>query len=270
MRDIPIMTFINKMDREARNPFDLLDEIEKTLALDTAPSPGRSARAGASPAPTTSPQSRAPHRHGRGADRGLRARRRRRAGAAAAGRSRGLAGRGRAGAGGLQALRPRGVPRGPPDPGLLRQRAAQFRRARSHRRAGGLCAAAPRPGGRQAHRGGGRGQDDRLRVQDPGQHGPEPPRPHRLHAHLLGQAPARHEGEARAHRQADEPQRAAILLRAGPRHRRRGLCRRRGRHPQPRHAEDRRHADRGRGHGASAACRTSRRKSCAASSCRTP
>ena len=37
MRDIPIVTFINKLDRESRNPFDLLDEIEKTLALDTAP-----------------------------------------------------------------------------------------------------------------------------------------------------------------------------------------------------------------------------------------
>ncbi|MBF9232708.1 peptide chain release factor 3 [Microvirga alba] len=37
MRDIPIVTFVNKMDREARNPFDLLDEIEKTLALDTSP-----------------------------------------------------------------------------------------------------------------------------------------------------------------------------------------------------------------------------------------
>ena len=37
LRDIPIMTFINKMDRESRDPFDLLDEIEKTLALDTAP-----------------------------------------------------------------------------------------------------------------------------------------------------------------------------------------------------------------------------------------
>ena len=37
MRDIPIVTFINKMDREARSPFDILDEIEKTLALDTAP-----------------------------------------------------------------------------------------------------------------------------------------------------------------------------------------------------------------------------------------
>lgn len=37
MRDIPIITFINKMDREARDPFDLMDEIEKTLALDVTP-----------------------------------------------------------------------------------------------------------------------------------------------------------------------------------------------------------------------------------------
>jgi peptide chain release factor 3 len=37
LRDIPIITFINKMDRESRDPFDLLDEIEKTLALDTTP-----------------------------------------------------------------------------------------------------------------------------------------------------------------------------------------------------------------------------------------
>src|SRR6266849_1662437 len=37
LRDIPIITFINKMDRESRDPFDLIDEIEKTLALDTVP-----------------------------------------------------------------------------------------------------------------------------------------------------------------------------------------------------------------------------------------
>jgi len=37
LRDIPIITFINKMDRESRDPFDLIDEIEKTLALDCAP-----------------------------------------------------------------------------------------------------------------------------------------------------------------------------------------------------------------------------------------
>jgi len=37
LRDMPITTFINKVDREGREPFDLLDEIEKTLALDATP-----------------------------------------------------------------------------------------------------------------------------------------------------------------------------------------------------------------------------------------
>jgi peptide chain release factor 3 len=37
LRDIPIITFINKMDRESRDPLDLIDEIEKTLALESAP-----------------------------------------------------------------------------------------------------------------------------------------------------------------------------------------------------------------------------------------
>lgn len=37
LRDIPIMTFINKMDREARDPFELLDEISDQLQLDCAP-----------------------------------------------------------------------------------------------------------------------------------------------------------------------------------------------------------------------------------------
>jgi len=37
LRDIPIVTFINKMDREAQDPFELLDEIGGKLALDAAP-----------------------------------------------------------------------------------------------------------------------------------------------------------------------------------------------------------------------------------------
>jgi peptide chain release factor 3 len=37
LRDIPIVTFVNKFDREARDPFELIDEIEKTLALDASP-----------------------------------------------------------------------------------------------------------------------------------------------------------------------------------------------------------------------------------------
>lgn len=37
MRHIPIFTFINKMDREANDTFDLLDEIEKELGIATCP-----------------------------------------------------------------------------------------------------------------------------------------------------------------------------------------------------------------------------------------
>ncbi len=37
MRKIPIFTFINKMDREARDTFDLLDDIEKELGIATCP-----------------------------------------------------------------------------------------------------------------------------------------------------------------------------------------------------------------------------------------
>ena len=37
LRDVPITTFVNKVDREARETFEILDEIEKTLALDVTP-----------------------------------------------------------------------------------------------------------------------------------------------------------------------------------------------------------------------------------------
>lgn len=37
LRDMPIATFINKMDRDGQDPFDLLDEIEQRLALDVTP-----------------------------------------------------------------------------------------------------------------------------------------------------------------------------------------------------------------------------------------
>ena len=37
MRKIPIFTFINKMDREANDTFELLDEIEKELGIATCP-----------------------------------------------------------------------------------------------------------------------------------------------------------------------------------------------------------------------------------------
>ena len=37
LRDTPIMTFINKLDREGREPLELLDEIEKVLRIACAP-----------------------------------------------------------------------------------------------------------------------------------------------------------------------------------------------------------------------------------------
>ena len=37
LRHIPIFTFINKLDREAKDPFDLMDDIESVLGIETCP-----------------------------------------------------------------------------------------------------------------------------------------------------------------------------------------------------------------------------------------
>src|SRR5690606_9433362 len=37
LRDTPIMTFINKLDREGREPIELLDEVERVLGIECAP-----------------------------------------------------------------------------------------------------------------------------------------------------------------------------------------------------------------------------------------
>jgi peptide chain release factor 3 len=37
LRDMPIITFVNKLDRESRESFELIDEVEQTLALDVTP-----------------------------------------------------------------------------------------------------------------------------------------------------------------------------------------------------------------------------------------
>ena len=37
LRDTPILTFINKLDREIRDPIELLDEVESVLAIECAP-----------------------------------------------------------------------------------------------------------------------------------------------------------------------------------------------------------------------------------------
>ena len=37
LRDTPVLSFINKLDREGRDPIDLLDEIEKVLGIEATP-----------------------------------------------------------------------------------------------------------------------------------------------------------------------------------------------------------------------------------------
>ena len=207
LRDIPIITFINKMDRESRDPFDLIDEIEKTLALDTAP--------------ITWPV-------GRGRDfvgtidietGGVRLLE---GDAGTVGKLREMT------VSEVAALNPNldaAAIEGELD--LVREACKRFDLA-SFREGhltpvffgsalknfgvgdlldalAGDGAAAARAGGRQAP-GDGRGSRHvGLRVQGAGQHGPEPPRPHRLRAAVLGQAQARHEGQAGTYRQAHQP-----------------------------------------------------------------
>ena len=37
MRDMPIISFVNKLDRESKDPFELIDDVEKTLQIEVVP-----------------------------------------------------------------------------------------------------------------------------------------------------------------------------------------------------------------------------------------
>ncbi len=41
LRDTPILTFMNKLDRDIRDPMELLDEVENELRIACAPITGR-------------------------------------------------------------------------------------------------------------------------------------------------------------------------------------------------------------------------------------
>lgn len=45
LRDTPILTFMNKLDRDIRDPMELLDEVENELKIGCAPITGRLAAA---------------------------------------------------------------------------------------------------------------------------------------------------------------------------------------------------------------------------------
>ena len=147
LRDTPIMTFINKLDREGREPMELLDEIEKVLKISCAPvtwpiGMGRELQGHLSPARRSHlhlPGRReGPRRHARddrrtGERRGRGIPRRSRAG---------VPRRGRARARRRAAVRRRGVSRRPADAGVLRLGDQQFRRDRV---AGAFVRHAPGP-----------------------------------------------------------------------------------------------------------------------------
>ena len=251
LRDTPIITFINKLDREGREPLELLDEIEKVLKITCAPitwpigmgrelrgvyhlledriyvyQAGEKGRAG-----HALDDRRARERRGHRLSRRPRA---------------GISRRGRDGARRLAAVRARGVPGRPADAGVLRLRDQQFRRDGTavglrRVRAGAAAARHDHP-----QRGRIRGAAHGLRLQDPGEHGSGPPRSHRLHAHLLGALRAGHAALPHAARQGDPARRCAHVPRRGPPACGAGVRRRHHRPAQPRHHQHRRHVLRGR------------------------
>ena len=191
LRDTPIMTFINKLDREGREPMELLDEIEKVLKIHCAPvtwpigmgrelkgiyhlledriyiyQAGEKGRAGTHATID-----------GLASDA---------AGEFLGDRARAFRDEVELVRGAAPQFSTRGVSRRPADAGVLRLGDQQFRRDRAAvgvraARAGAAAARDDRSRGRAA-----RGEAHRLRVQDPGEHGSRAPRPHRVHAHLLG------------------------------------------------------------------------------------
>ena len=196
LRDTPIMTFVNKLDREGKDPIDLLDEVESVLGIQCAPvtwpigmgsrlkgvvhlvtgevhlyEPGRNFTRQDS---TIFASLDDPALDARiGAD--MLAELRERTGT---------------GAGRLASVRSGRVPRRQADAGVLRLGGQQLRRAAAARllrraRAGAATARDHHARSRAA-----RNAAHRLRVQDPGEHGPAASRPRRVHAHLLGQVRA--------------------------------------------------------------------------------
>ena len=245
LRDIPIITFINKMDRESRDPFDLLDEIEKTLALDTTPLTWPIGRGrdfmGTYDVPTGGVRLLDAEGNKTGAPQKV----------DIAELTKGNANLDAVAIKDELALVSQACK--PFDLESFREghlTPVFFGSALRNFGVGdlleGLGRYAPPP----------RAQASDVRKVEAAepkmtafvfkiqcQYGSEPPRPYRVRAAVFGPAVARHEGKAGAHRQANDALGAAVLFCPGSRACRRSLRRRCGRHPQPWHAQDRRYAD---------------------------
>ena len=200
LRDLPILTFCNKMDRESRDTFEIIDEIQENLAIDVTPASwpigvGREFIGCYDMLHDRLELMDRADRNKRGGidqDRGARRPEARRARARAPARK--AARRGRDGARTAARLRPAGVPRRHHDADLVRLRDQLFRRQGTdgrHRRLRPRAAAADAPSRARS-----RPREDQvvgLRLQGAGQHGPQAPRPRGLRPPRLGPFRARHE-----------------------------------------------------------------------------
>ena len=104
----------------------------------------------------------------------------------------------------LSSVRTRQLPQGRGRAGLFRQRIEQFRSPRAARLLRPYRAVARQVAYAPARRVALRGETDRIRVQDPCEHGPEPPRPDRVSENLLGSLRAQQALLARAFGQNDQ------------------------------------------------------------------
>ena len=252
LRDTPIMTFINKLDRDGRPPVELLDEIERVLGIHCAPvtwpiGMGREL-SGIYHLGEDRIYVYDGDRSGRvGTNRAI-------DGLASAAATEFLGDRAAALReeielirGAMPAFDAGAYLAGRQTPVLFGSAISNFgveELLGSFVDARAAAAAAPRHDARGGTR---RGCADRLRVQDPGQHGPGPPRPHRVPAHLLRRLPARHADAPRQARQGSPDRGRAHVHGGGPPAGGRGLRRRHHRPAQPRHDQHRRHLHRGRG-----------------------
>ena len=233
LRDMPIMTFINKMDREARDPFELLDEISDQLQLDVAPMAWPAGMGLNFKGVYDLYARRIPCRFGDGAERRrmpddvrakldddveLAARR-------------------------TVALRRGLLSRGPSVAGLFRLGAEEFRRARTADGPGRACAAAApasRPGPRRSNRRTAKSPASSSRSRPTWT--PTIATAWRSCRLALGPVPPQHEAEPVGHRQDDRRAQSDPVLRRRARDGGRGLAGRHHRHSQPRRAARRRHA----------------------------
>jgi hypothetical protein len=248
MRDLPILTFCNKMDRESRDTFEIIDEIQENLAIDVTPAswPIGTGRDFVGAYDLLHDRLEIMDR----ADRNKVAE--------SIQIRRGRPEAGRTYPGGLLAkfheelemareLLPafdRRLPERLDDADLVRLGDQFLRRqgtdGRDRRiRAGTAAAESRRAPGRA-----GRDPGHRLCLQGPGQHGPQAPRPGGLCP--AGQRPfrTRHEAASCAVEKADVDHQPGPVPGRRPRTGRRGLGRRHHRHPEPRAAAHRRRADR--------------------------